>query len=86
MPVVGSCIAGVFAEVGSVSCEVSPVKGITGAGWCACECVIFIAPRVISSRNPVLRLTSCFYSMSWLGSLVDAPASSIGVVSRIGCY
>ena len=30
MPVVGSCIAGLFAVVGSVSCEVSPVKGITG--------------------------------------------------------
>lgn len=29
MPVVGSCITGLFAVVGSVSLEVSPVKGIT---------------------------------------------------------
>ena len=46
MPVVGSCIAGLFALVGSVLCEVLSVKGITGMFWIGC--VIFTAPyRVI---------------------------------------
>lgn len=42
MPVVGKCIAGLFALVGSVSFEVSPVKGITGVFWVGC--VILTAP------------------------------------------
>ena len=42
MPVVGSCIAGLFAVVGSVSCEVLSVKGITGVF--SVGCVMCIAP------------------------------------------
>ena len=42
MPVVGSCIAGLFAVVGSVSCAVLSVKGITGVFWVGC--VILTAP------------------------------------------
>jgi len=44
MPVVGSCIAGLFAVVGSVSFEVLSVKGITGVFWVACCFVILTAP------------------------------------------
>ena len=55
MPVVGKCIAGLFAVVGSVSFEVSPVKGITGALWVGC--VMLIAPCSVLSRKGVLRLT-----------------------------
>lgn len=47
MPVVGSCIAGLFAVVGSVSFELSPVKGITGVFWLACCCIILITPYCI---------------------------------------
>ena len=36
MPVVGSCIAGLFAVVGSVSFEVLSVKVITGVFWLGC--------------------------------------------------
>ena len=36
MPVVGSCIAGLFAVFGSVSFEVLSVKGITGVFWFGC--------------------------------------------------
>ena len=39
MPVVGSCIAGLFAVVGSVSFEVLSVKGITGVFWVGCVIV-----------------------------------------------
>ena len=55
MPVVGSCIAGLFAVVGSVSFEVLSVKGITGVFWVGC--VMFIAPCSVLSRKGVLRLT-----------------------------
>ena len=55
MPVVGSCIAGLFAVVGSVSFEVLSVKGITGVFWVGC--VMFIAPCSVLSRKSVLRLT-----------------------------
>ena len=48
MPVVGSCIAGLFALVGLVSFEVLSVKGITGVFWVACCCVILTAPYRIS--------------------------------------
>ena len=43
MPVVGSCIVGLFTVVGSVSFGVSPVKGITGVFWVGC--VILTAPN-----------------------------------------
>ena len=39
MPVVGSCIAGLFAVVGSVSLEVLSVKGITRVFWVGCVMV-----------------------------------------------
>ena len=39
MPVVGSCIAGLFAVVGSVSFEVLSVKGITGVFCVGCVIV-----------------------------------------------
>ena len=55
MPVVGSCIAGLFAVVGGVSLAVLSVKGITGVFWVGC--VMFIAPCSVLSRNSALRLT-----------------------------
>ena len=56
MPVVGSCIAGLFAVVGSVSFEVLSVKGITGVFWVGC--VMLIAPcSCTCCRNSALRLT-----------------------------
>lgn len=42
MPVVGSCIAGLFAVVGSVSFDVLSVRGITGVFWVGC--VILTTP------------------------------------------
>lgn len=41
-PCVGSCIAGLFTVVASVSCEVLSVKGITEVFWVGC--VISTAP------------------------------------------